>query len=202
MRLGVYGGTFDPIHDGHLAVARAARDAHRLDRLLLVPSARPPHKSGADASDQDRLEMVRLACEGEIGLEASSIEVERRGVSYTIETLEELRRRFPESEFFFVMGGDSAAEFPTWRRAPDILRTARIVVVHRPGFVSRIDAGRFPAELRGLVEQTWRDEAVMEPSPASSSEIRKALRERRSDVPYLDPRVVSYIESRRLYSPE
>ncbi len=115
MRLGLFGGTFDPIHNGHLAVARAAIAACSLDRLLLIPNRLPPHKQSATgATYAQRLAMVRAAITHEPNLEASDIE-DRAGKSYTIDTLERLRQLYgPNTRFFFLIGADAFAEGMTW----------------------------------------------------------------------------------------
>src|SRR5262245_58651421 len=110
MKLGILGGSFNPVHFGHLAMAEAARRAHGLDRVLLVPAAQPPHKREDLAPAEDRLAMVRLAVEGREGLEASGLELERPGPSFTVDTLAELRRRLPAAELYFIIGADSIPE--------------------------------------------------------------------------------------------
>jgi len=129
----VLGGTFDPIHLGHLAAARAAMDCAALDRVLLVPSAQPPHRAPAEASPAMRLEMCHLAVRGERGLEVSDVEIARGGTSYTAETLEELKRRYPEDDLYLILGWDAARLFSTWHAPELVRRLATVVVVSRPG---------------------------------------------------------------------
>ena len=138
MRLGLFGGTFNPIHFGHLRAGVEVREAFDLDKLVLIPSARPPHKTVDHvASADDRLEMVRLAIQGEPFLEASDVELSRPGLSYTIETLRYFKDRFgAESEIYFVVGQDAFSEITTWRSYRALFATAHFIVMTRPGFES------------------------------------------------------------------
>lgn len=133
MRTGILGGTFDPIHSGHLAAAKAAMDCERLDRVLFIPTGQPPHRSGVVADARDRLEMCRLAVEGDERFEVSDLEVRRGGVSYTVDTVRELKRRHPQDRFFVILGWDAAKLFSTWREPREVRRLASVVVVTRPG---------------------------------------------------------------------
>jgi nicotinate-nucleotide adenylyltransferase len=133
VRIGIFGGTFDPIHLGHLAAARAARECAQLDKVLFVPSATPPHRGPAVADPQQRLEMTRLAIDDEKGFEVSDVEVRRDGVSYTVDTLRQLHRMHPEDELFLIIGGDAAKLFDTWREPGEVRRLASLIIVTRPG---------------------------------------------------------------------
>ena len=135
MRLGLFGGTFNPIHLGHLRAAIEVQEAFGLEKILLIPSARPPHKQADQvASAGDRLEMVRLAVQGEPLLEASDVELARPGPSYTIETLRYFQDRFgPESPVFFVVGQDAFSEIATWKSYQALFSIAHFVVMARPG---------------------------------------------------------------------
>jgi nicotinate-nucleotide adenylyltransferase len=134
MRIGVFGGTFDPPHVGHLI---AAADAHRalgLDRLLFVPSAVPPHKRRTvRASAALRLEMVRAAISGDPRFAACDLELRRSGPSYSVDTLRELKDREPAGELFFLIGADNLREIAGWHRPDEIVRLARLVVLSREG---------------------------------------------------------------------
>lgn len=133
-QLGVMGGTFNPIHHGHLIAARSAFEQLNLDRLLLMPNARSPLKMDEELADaMDRLEMVRLAVENEPGLEACDLEVRREGASFLIETLEELQDRNPDAQLTFLMGVDSLETFGRWKEVERIVEIAKIVVLPRPG---------------------------------------------------------------------
>ncbi|MCX6614128.1 MAG: nicotinate-nucleotide adenylyltransferase [Acidobacteria bacterium] len=163
MRIGLYGGTFDPVHNAHLAVARAAIDGFSLDKLLVIPNRLPPHKhSGTAASYEDRLTMVGLACETEPKFEACDIE-NREGKSYTIQTLERLRIQYGEAvQFFFLIGADAFAEVLTWFRVREVFEMTEFIVAARPGFeyespegarVHRLDTVAYPESSSGIRAQ-------------------------------------------------
>ena len=133
-RLGVFGGTFDPVHVGHLVAAVNARHACALDRVLLVVANRPWQKQDRAVSPAEhRLALVEAALEGSPGLEASSLEIDRGGETYTADTLEVLAAEDPGRELFLIVGGDVAAELGSWRRVDAVRDLARLVVVSRPG---------------------------------------------------------------------
>lgn len=133
-RIGIMGGTFDPVHNGHLVIAKSVAEQLDLDRVLFIPAGNPNFKQGQRlASAADRAHMVALAIEGEALFELDLCEVERFGVTYTADTLEELTRRYEGAQLFFIMGTDSAITLPDWRRAADVARLCTIVVAKRPG---------------------------------------------------------------------
>lgn len=187
MKLALFGGTFDPIHNAHLAVARTAAGRLALDRVLFVPAFHPPHKDGVThAPYEDRVRMVELACAGEKRFEASRLE-EGTARSYSIDTIEKLQHRLlPDDELFFLIGADAFAEIRTWRRWKDVARAVRFVVASRPGHSYAV-----PPEVRAE-----RLDGV--DLPVSSSAIRQALAagERPAGVP--DP-VLDYIARQGLY---
>ena len=132
MRIGIMGGTFDPIHNGHLILARDALDALDLHKLIFVPNCRSPHKSGAVAAPSElRAAMVRAAIEGEHGFEMEPVEIFRGGVSYAIETLLHLRALHPGADFFYLIGEDNLAELHTWRRIDELHYLVQWVVLAR-----------------------------------------------------------------------
>ncbi|HEY6085123.1 MAG TPA: nicotinate-nucleotide adenylyltransferase [Nitrospira sp.] len=135
MRLGLLGGTFNPIHNGHLAIARHTREALGLDRILLIPTGDPPHKpDDILAPAKDRYEMVKLAAQQEPGLAVSDIEIRRVGKSYTVDTIHSLIEQYGnETELFFIIGIDAFLEFPSWKHPEELLRSCNFVVVSRPG---------------------------------------------------------------------
>ncbi|HEU5103976.1 MAG TPA: nicotinate-nucleotide adenylyltransferase [Roseiflexaceae bacterium] len=134
-RVGILGGTFDPIHYGHLAIAEEARLALGLDRVLFIPAARQPLKHGAHVgTPEQRFEMARLACASNSSFEVSRIELDRPGPSFTLTTLEELQDK-ELGELHFILGADALADLPRWRGAARILELARIIAVGRPGSV-------------------------------------------------------------------
>ncbi len=133
-QLGILGGTFDPVHYGHLSLALAARRCADLDRVLMVPSGQPPHKpQGAAASAADRLAMVRLAAEDQPGLEVWDGEVKRDGPSRTYDTLVQLATEFADCDLHFILGSDALREIASWYRYPEVLDLAIFVVCDRPG---------------------------------------------------------------------
>lgn len=133
-RIGVLGGTFDPVHLGHLAAARSADQSLGFDRLLFIPSHAPPHRPDSPrASGYHRLQMTALAVAGVAGWEASDLELARGGASFTFDTLTTLRQREPASQFFFITGADAFAEIASWRRYPELLELAHFVVIARAG---------------------------------------------------------------------
>lgn len=136
LRVGIFGGTFNPIHRGHLAIATEVRKAIGLDRVLLIPAGRPPHKRGQKIPPaKHRLEMVRLSVRNHPGLEVSDLEVRRRGKSYTIQTVRALQRRYPKgTEFYLILGLDAFMEFSTWRFPDELMGRCNLAVVSRPGF--------------------------------------------------------------------
>jgi nicotinate-nucleotide adenylyltransferase len=141
-RIGIFGGTFDPVHLGHLASAREVAAAYSIDKVLLMLSARPPHKAGGEeaAPDDKRWEMLRLAAgedrrehAGGAVLEPSDLELRRRGPSYTVDTLRELAALYPAAQLFLILGIDAYEEIDTWSRPGEILELANVIVTSRPG---------------------------------------------------------------------
>lgn len=188
--MGVFGGTFDPIHLGHLRAAECARVEVRLDAVLFVPSGRPPHRKGPLASAFDRYAMVSLATAGHGAFRPSELELRRDGPSYTVDTLRELRRLHPRAELFLLLGTDAFAEMGTWHEAAEVATQATVAVIERPG----AENGPEPA-LAGLA-------TVRVSAPAlevSSSQVRRLCAEGRS-VRYLVPDTVAdYIAKKELY---
>lgn len=148
--IGLYGGTFDPIHCGHLRAAAEVRRRAGLDRVLFIPSFIPPHKAaGGAAPAADRLRMVELACRRRAGFEVSPIEVEARGKSYSILTLRKIKRLRPAARLFFIVGIDAFLEIGTWHEYEKVLAECRFLVTGRPGF----DLGRAAGVLGGRLRR-------------------------------------------------
>lgn len=195
MRVGVLGGTFDPIHLGHLAAGRAAMECARLDLVLFVPSFRPPHRGAAVASADDRLAMARLAVDGEEAFAISDVEMRRGGESFTVDTLSDLDQARPGDELFLILGWDAARLFATWRRPDEVLRLASVIVVGRPGTpVPDRDqleaAGLDPSRVVLCTEQT---------PDISGSALRRAIA-RHEDIAGRVPEAVArYIAEHGLY---
>jgi nicotinate-nucleotide adenylyltransferase len=192
-RIGIFGGTFDPIHVGHLVAAVNARSAVPLDRVLMVVANLPWQKAGVRAvsSAEDRLALVEAAVGDVPGLEASRIEIDRGGVSYTADTLAELHRARPEDELFLIVGWDVAAGLASWERQEEIQRLATLVVVNRPG------VGR-PA---GLDDRSARLLEVTVPNlEISSTDLRARAADGRP-LDYLIPdAAVRFIRARGMYA--
>ena len=132
-KTGILGGTFDPVHDAHLAVATMAQSAAGLDHVVFMPAGTPPHKDHALAAAQARLDMVRLAIAGRAGFEASDFEINAGGVGYTADTLQAYGRAHPEERLHFIMGGDSLLYLDQWRYPERLMALACMVAVYRPG---------------------------------------------------------------------
>lgn len=196
MRLGIMGGTFDPIHLGHLHIAGAAMREAGLDRVLFLPDGDPPHKTPG-ASRADRLEMVRLALQGHPEYQASDMELNRPGRTYTVDTLLELRREEPDRELYYIIGSDTLYQFPTWKTAGRVAELCRMAVVPRPG--NPLEDIR--AEQRRLfMEFGLLSVLLSEAGPdVSSSRVRGMVRAG-EDIRALVPAgVASYIRDKGLY---
>jgi len=191
LRIGVFGGTFDPVHNVHLRLARAARDRAGLDRVLFVIAATPPHKRhDVVASAEDRLAMVRAAIQGDAGFDASRIEMDRPGPSYTVDTLKALAEQNPGAQLFLIMGYDAALDLPRWRDPGGILALARLIVAHRPDCGHTLDP-----VLDGRHEML-----PFEPSDVSSTEVRDVLARDGETGELLPPAVLEYIRGKGLYA--
>lgn len=171
-RIGIFGGTFDPVHLGHLVVAADLAHALRLDRLVFMPAGRPPHKDANLVGDDDhRLDMLRLALADNPSFEISTVDLERDGPSYTADLLDLLAEREPDATLVFLMGEDSLRDLPTWHDPERILRRAEIGVALRPG------VGVDLAELHQRLPAT-RDRVTVVPTPLigiSSTDIRRRV---------------------------
>jgi nicotinate-nucleotide adenylyltransferase len=184
-RTALFGGTFDPIHNAHLAIARAAVERFGLDKVVFVPAANPPHKAaGAEAPYDDRVRMVELACEGERAFEVSRIE-EGAPRSYSILTIEKMRAAGAR-RLSFLIGADAFAEIGAWHRWRDVVAAVDFIVVTRPGASYQIPEGAVVQELDGIE------------LPVSSSEIRTRLGKGDFTVP-VPAAVLSYIREHQLY---
>ncbi|MDR3620976.1 MAG: nicotinate-nucleotide adenylyltransferase [Paludisphaera borealis] len=196
MRLGLFGGTFDPIHLGHLILAEQCREACGLERVWFVVAGEPPHKRGlARTSVAHRLEMARLAVAGHSAFEVSDVEAVRPGPHYSVETLAEVKRLRPDDDLFFLIGADSLVDLPTWREPDRITQLATIVVVNRPGVEELGDRPlpEFGPDSKPLQHVT------IPPIGIASHDLRGRLAEGRS-VRYLVPRAVqAYIDAHQLY---
>lgn len=189
MKLGIYGGTFDPVHLGHLLAARAAVEELGLDRLFFVPAARSPFKPGAAPAAADlRLRLLRLALAGTRRLDLDTQELERGGVSPAILTLRQFQRKHPGAELFFLIGADHVAALGTWQEAAELARLAVFVAVPRPGTAP----AEFSAPFQG---RTLRGT----PFGVSSAEIRERVRAGLPVDHLAPPAVVEAIAAEGLY---
>jgi nicotinate-nucleotide adenylyltransferase len=191
MRIGVLGGTFDPPHLGHLLLAADARDALTLDRLIFVPAGSQPFKINTPpvASPQDRLEMVRIAVADDASYTVDDAEINRKGLSYTVDTLEDLSTRYPGAKLFLLLGEDSLASFAQWRDPERIRELASLAAMRRDDGSD----GGVKSLPSGVVEVSARRVDI------SSTEIRKRLRAGKSIKGFVPEGVERFIEARGLY---
>ncbi|MBN1142359.1 MAG: nicotinate-nucleotide adenylyltransferase [Deltaproteobacteria bacterium] len=214
MKIGLLGGTFNPIHIAHLRIAEEVREVCALERVLFIPAAVPPHKEPAGGvSFEHRCTMTRLAVEGNPAFSVSDLEGRRNGKSYSVDTLAQLRGDYPQGEFFFILGMDSFLELETWKEYPRLFELAHLVVVGRPGFHCRTDSperlpiavrSQFcydgtPRKLRHLSGNTlvFLQETMLD---IASTRIRDLLSRQRS-IRYLVPdAVTAYIRTHGLYA--
>jgi len=203
MRLGLLGGTFDPVHYGHLLLAESCREQCRLDAVWFVPTGRPPHKQAPELTPVEvRIEMLELALAGHADFAVCRVEADREGVSYTVDTLEQLSKKDPTRELFFLMGADMLGDLPNWRDPERICRLAL------PVAATRGEVGPPDFEVLAPLVSPERLEAVrthqveMPAVGFSSSAIRHRVAEGRS-IRYWTPRAVEeFILGRGLYRPE
>jgi nicotinate-nucleotide adenylyltransferase len=192
MKLGIFGGTFNPPHMGHLIVAEHVRTELNLDRILFLPAAIPPHKLTDEIiSANHRVAMLRCALEGNEHFEISDIEIERGGLSYTVDTLRQLKQR-GEDELFLLIGMDNLLEFHTWKSPEKILQLATVVVMTRPGF----DSENVPPKMK--------DHVTICPVPEigiASREIRLRVRDGQTVRYLVSDSVAEYIRQHKLYVP-
>jgi nicotinate-nucleotide adenylyltransferase len=197
--LGILGGTFNPPHLGHLAVARAAREELGLERVLLMPVHTPPHKpAGQDPGPEQRLAMCRLLTAREPAVEASDLEVARGGPSYTADTLEALHASHPEAELTFIVGADTALTLPSWHEPARVLELARLAVATREGSDRAIVLDAVAVARGGGDTATVRF-LSMGPIDVSSSMARERARRGEPLQGLLGPAVASYVSDHGLY---
>jgi nicotinate-nucleotide adenylyltransferase len=202
MTLGVLGGTFDPIHLGHVAAGEAAQQALSLDSILLIPSRIPPHRADpVGASPEHRIAMAKLAAADRPGWSASRIELDREGPSYTYDTRAEIRDGMSDgSQVCFITGADAFAEIASWSRYPAILDLAHFVVVSRPGITLDSLRERVPSAFDRLPSAETRVILVEANTPdISSTDIRRRVRAGHSLAGYVPAPVADYIRDHRLY---
>lgn len=200
MNIGIMGGTFNPIHNGHLALAKAAMEQFPLDTVWFMPSGLPAHKSNAELTDgSHRLKMTELALKGQEGFKASDFELKQKGYTYTANTLSELTRLYPDDTFYFIIGGDSLMKFLSWHSPEVILEKAVLLAAGRHGFSEE----ELQAQAE-LLKNTYNAKIYfveMEEVAISSHEIRAYCRQGQYEKisEYLPKTVFHYIKEQRLF---
>jgi nicotinate-nucleotide adenylyltransferase len=212
MKIGLLGGSFNPIHNAHLRIADEARSACRLDRVIFIPAADPPHKLlEGDVSFARRSHMVSMAIAGRSGFEMSTVEAERGGKSYSIDTIRTFRERLPEDELYFIIGADSFLDIGTWHRFAEIFSLCNLIVVERPGcrIVNPLEA--LPEAVRGVFTLDDNTGRLMHhcgttvnfikgsPLELSSTEIRRLAAADADITRYVPSDVAAYISQQRIY---
>ncbi len=218
MKLGLLGGSFNPVHNGHLAIARQTREALGLDQILFIPTSQPPHKPNDSlAPAQDRYEMVRLAITSDPSFAISDVEIRRPGKSYSIDTIRLLQQEYgAQTQIFFLIGLDAFLDFPSWRDPLTLLELCQFVVLSRPGLSFRslstvpllppipypsladLDTGRISRIEAPLGKQRLTC-LKLPPCPVSASDIRSRIRQGFPVANLLPPSVESYILQHHLY---
>jgi nicotinate-nucleotide adenylyltransferase len=218
MRIGLLGGSFNPVHNGHLAIARQARAVLGLDRVLFIPTSHPPHKpNGSLAPAEDRYEMIRLAIASDPSLAISDVEIRRPGKSYSIDTIRVLQQEYgPQTQLFFLIGLDAFLDFPSWREPQTLLDLCPFVVISRPGLsfqslstvallppipqstLADLDAGRISRLDVPLGTQCLTC-LRLPPCAISASDMRLRIRGGLPVANLLPPSVESYILQHHLY---
>ena len=189
MRLGLFGGSFDPVHLGHLLVAQAAVEELGLDRLYFIPAAQSPFKPENQPSPAaERSRLLRLALAGQTKYEVDEQEIQRGGISYTVDTLRDYARRFPQAGLFYLVGADNVAKLNEWREADELARLAEFVAIPRPGGAGVI----FPPPFRGRTLKGF-------PLGVSSTEIRARVKAGLPIDPFVPPAVAEAIRVAKLY---
>ena len=190
MKLGIYGGSFDPVHLGHLLVAQAAVEELGLDKIFFVPAAQSPFKpENKPAPDAVRLQLLRLALAGKTNCELDLQEIHRGGISYTIDTLRGYAQRFPGAELFYLIGADNADKLHAWREAEELAQLAEFIVVPRPGG----GAANFHAPFRGRTLKGF-------PFGVSSSQIRARVQKNLPIENLVPPAVAEAIRTAQIYA--
>ncbi len=188
-RIGLFGGSFNPVHWGHVLAASAAQEELGLDRLIFIPASESPFKPGQTlAPGPVRVQMLRLALAGRPEFEVDDVELRRGGVSYTVETLRTYAARFPEAERFYLVGGDHAAQLPRWREPEELARLTSFVVIPRPGEGAPV----LPSPFRGVGLRGF-------PLALSASQVRERVRAGRPIEFLVGAAVAEVIRNNRLY---
>ncbi|HEX3012236.1 MAG TPA: nicotinate-nucleotide adenylyltransferase [Syntrophomonadaceae bacterium] len=199
--LGILGGTFDPIHYGHLTAAECARCEYKLDRVVFMLSAQPPHKQQQTVTDpQDRLSMVRKAIADNEAFEASTLEMERKGYSYTVDTIQYYLNTYPDVKIYFILGIDALLLINTWKNVDRLVGMCEFIAITRPGFKLDPEDDAFKDVPRVL----WQHMHILEMpgSVVSSSDIRNRVANGKTIKYLVPPQIEEYIRTRGLYREE
>jgi len=217
LKVGVFGGTFNPIHNGHLRAAEEVREKLGFDRILFIPSGKPPLKTKDIAVAAHRFEMARLAILDNPFFEISDIETKRTGKSYTVKTIEELKKAYPSREFYLILGIDAFLDIPNWRHPERLIELANFVIISRPGFqfadlklspyIQKINRRTLKSiddaeqDVCALALESRREAVLLgiTPMQISATWIRNALKEGKSIKYLLPAEVQSYIINNKLY---
>lgn len=197
--IGLFGGSFNPIHNGHIYMARHAVEALDLETLYLMPTGNPPHKRQGLADKFDRMRMVELALEGEAHLRPLDIEVRREGVIYTVDTLRILHEQMPGSRFLYLIGADTLLDLPNWRHIDEVITLCGFVVCARPGYEEKaVERCKETMRRKGADIQSL----LMKEQDISATMVRQSLREKKNLAQLVPPAVASYIIQNGLYQQE
>ena len=201
MRLGLFGGTFDPVHYGHLILAELCREKCRLDEVWFLPTAVPPHKRDSGRTPAEtRIEMLELAVAGNKRFSVNRYEVDRGGVNFTVDTLRHFHVEMPQAEFFFLMGADMLHDLPNWRESAAVCELATIVSVRRAGLPEPKFNNLAQVASDERIEQFRRHQVEMPAIEISSTDIRQRVRQGNTIRYLTTPAVERFIESRGLYA--
>ena len=185
MKIGILGGAFDPPHNGHLVIAQDTLDAFKLDKIFFIPTNISPHKENGGITGEMRLEMVKLAISGNDAFEVMDLEIRRGGTSFTIDTVRELKKRYPEDEFYLIVGSDLANAFSSWKDSQELKGELKIIVANRKEYPLKDKNLYLVVDIRQV--------------EVSSSGVRKLLKEGRSIECLAEKNVVDYIQKHNLY---
>ncbi|WEK53105.1 MAG: nicotinate-nucleotide adenylyltransferase [Candidatus Cohnella colombiensis] len=191
-KIGLFGGTFDPIHLGHLLAAESARETANLEEIWFIPTAIPPHKPGPGADARARCQMIEAAIGDNEAFRLELVELEREGTSYTIDTINELQERHPHTQFYWIVGSDMVNDLPNWRKIDELVERVSFIGLERPD--QPIDESELPSS---IIKKLVR--AQMPPLGISSTDIRHRVREGKS-VRYMVPNaVLAFIRGNDIY---
>lgn len=200
MKIGIMGGSFNPIHLGHLMMSEYLREDLNLDKVLFIPTGKAPHKDYYEADEWERLKMVELAVENNLYFDALDIEVRNTGISYSVDTLYKLSKLFPKSEFYFFLGSDILLDLKGWKKFEELAKLCKFACAVRPGF-EKISLDIMNREVEYLKSHYGAELYIVETPryEISSTDLRQRLQEKKS-VKYLIPeKVFNYIKEKKLY---